>query len=105
MKFVPRKRYTAEFRAQAIELVRMGKPVKEVAEDLEVGVSLLYGWVQRAAQPAPRQSQELEAVGEESAAVELRRLRREVANLQLENTILKKAAVILGTHPPQTPAR
>ena len=32
-------------------------------------------------------------------APELRRLRRENASLKLENDILKKAAVILGTKP------
>ena len=36
---------------------------------------------------------------EEPEADELRRLRRENANLKLENDILKKAAVILGTKP------
>jgi transposase-like protein len=38
-------------------------------------------------------------LGEEPAADKLRRLRREIANLKLENDILKKAAVILGTKP------
>ena len=45
------------------------------------------------------------AVGEEPAADELRRLRRENANLKLENDILKKAAVILGTNPLQQDGR
>ena len=40
-----------------------------------------------------------QAVGEEAAAAELSRLRREIAHLKLENDILKKAAVILGTKP------
>jgi len=105
MKLVTRKRYTAEFKAQAVELVRLGKPVKEVAEDLEVGVSLLYGWVGKSSQPAQLGSEGLRAEGEEPAADELRRLRRELANLKMENNILKKAAVILGTNPPQEPAR
>jgi len=35
----------------------------------------------------------------------LRRLRREVASLKLENDILKKAAVILGTKSLPTAAR
>jgi transposase-like protein len=42
----------------------------------------------------------LRAGGEEPGADELRRLRRENAHLKLENDILKKAAVILGTKPP-----
>jgi len=45
------------------------------------------------------------AGGEENEADELRRLRRENATLQLENDILKKAAVILGTKPQPKRAR
>jgi len=99
MKAVTRKRYTAEFKAQAVGLVELGKPVSEVAEDLGIGSSILYGWVRKDAQPAQLGSEGRRAEGEEPAADELRRLRREVAHLQLENDILKKAAVILGTKP------
>jgi transposase len=86
MKSVTRKRYTAEFKAQAVELVRVGRPVREVALELEVGVSLLYGWVYQSSQPAQLGSAGVRAVGEESEADELRRLRRDVANLKLEKT-------------------
>ena len=99
MNPVTRKRYTAEFKAQAVELVALGKPVAVVAEDLEVGAGILYGWVRKGAQPAQLGSGGVRAGGEEPAADELRRLRREMANLKLENDILKKAAVILGTRP------
>ena len=40
-----------------------------------------------------------------SAHEELRRLRAEVTHLRMENDILKKAAVILGTQTPSRPAR
>lgn len=99
MKTVSRKRYTPEFKAQAVGLVSLGKPVSEVAEDLGIGSSILYGWVRKEAQPARLGSAGLRAVGEEPAADELRRLRREIGDLRLENDILKKAAVILGTKP------
>ena len=105
MKSVTKKRYTAEFKAQAVELVKVGRPVREVAMELEVGVSLLYAWVYKASQSAQLGSPGARAVGEESEADELRRLRREVANLKLENDILKKAAVILGTNPPPQSGR
>jgi len=105
MNPVTRKRYTAEFKTQAVELVALGKPVSEVAEDLEVGAGILYGWVRKGAQPAQLGSGGLRAVGEEPAADELRRLRREITNLKLENDILKKAAVILGTRPQPGVAR
>lgn len=105
MKSVTRKRYTSEFKAQAVELVGLGKPVPEVAEDLGLGTSILYGWVRSQRQPAQFGSGGLQAEGEPPAADELRRLRREVATLKLENDILKKAAVILGTKPQPTLAR
>ena len=102
MEPVTRKRYTAEFKAQAVELVGLGKPVPEVAEDLEIGTGVLYRWMRSegaGGQSARFGSEGGRAVGEEPAADELRRLRRENANLKLENDILKKAAVILGTKP------
>jgi transposase len=100
MKAVTRKRYTAEFRGQAVGLVRVGKPVAEVAQDLGIGTSLLYGWVRKAGGSSQLGSGGFRAVGEEPVADELRRLRRQVASLKLDNDILKKAAIILGTKPP-----
>jgi len=105
MEAVTRKRYTAAFKAQAIELVGLGKPITEVAEELEIGASILYRWVRNGGQPAQLGSAGGRAVGEEPEADELRRLRRENANLKLENDILKKAAVILGTRPQPSAAR
>jgi transposase-like protein len=35
MNTVTKKRYTAEFKAQAVGLVGLGKPVRDVAQDLE----------------------------------------------------------------------
>ena len=99
MTRVTRRRYTAEFKAQAVGLVQVGKSVSEVAHDLEISEGVLYAWVREGA-PATGPSG-----GEESAAAELRRLRREIANLKLENDILKKAAVILGTKPPSKDER
>ena len=105
MKAVTRKRYTAEFKAQAVALVGLGKPVPEVAAELEIGTSILYGWIRKGSQPGHLGSGGLRAGGEQSVADEVPRLRREIANLKLENDILKKAAVILGTRPQPGAAR
>lgn len=43
---MPRQRYTAEFKAQAVELISTGKPVSQIAEDLCIGSNLLYKWKQ-----------------------------------------------------------
>ena len=100
MRPVPRKRYTAEFKAQAIGLVELGKPVPEVARDLGISEGALYKWVREGSPAAPLGSEGLRGEGAEPAVDELRRLRRENANLKLENDILKKAAVILGSKAP-----
>ena len=105
MNPVTKKRYATEFKAQAVELVGVGKPVKEVARDLGISEGVLYGWVRKAAPAAPLGSEGPRAEGEPSGADELRRLRRENASLKLENDILKKAAVILGTKPQPTDER
>jgi len=99
MKLKERRRYTEEFKTQAVELVKLGKPVHEVAKELGIGSSMLYRWVHQAIKPAQLGSEGVRAGGEEAAADELRRLRRDNAQLKLENDILKKAAVILGTKP------
>ena len=107
MHRVTKKRYTAEFKAQAVGLVGLGKPVSAVAEDLGLSQGVLYAWVSRSkgSQAAQLGSAGPRAGGEEPVADELRRLRRENATLKLENDILKKAAVILGTKPPSKDER
>ena len=98
-----RRRYTAEFKQQAMELVEAGRPAGEVAEEFDIELSCLYAWIRKAkaAQAAQGGSDGVRAEGERSEADELRRLRRENARLRSENVILKKAAVIIGTEYPR----
>lgn len=95
MKTPTKKHYTAEFKAQALELLSIGKPVAQVAQELCISSDLLYSW--RRADRSQGGSEGSRAVGEVSAADELRALRRENTFLKQENDILKKAAIILGT--------
>jgi len=104
MKTVNRKRYSNDFKDRATALVSLGRPVAEVAEELGIGESILYRWTQSQRQGVQPASAQLggavqRAVGELDEAAELRRLRKDNARLLLENDILKKAAVILGTQP------
>ena len=99
MKVVTRKRYSKEFKTQAVELARSGKPVPELAQELEISSRILYKWINKSPQAPQLGSAGLRAEGEVAGADELRRLRRLNARLLLENDILKKAAVILGTSP------
>ena len=100
MNVKSRRRYSPEFKAQALELVALGKPVDVVAREFEVGADLIYAWRRKAEKQTQLGCEAEGAVGDRSAADELRLLRRQVADLKLENDILKKAAIILGTSNP-----
>lgn len=90
------QRYTPEFKEQALALLALGKPVAEVARELQISTNLLYGW-RNQSQRAQGGSAASGAMGEQSDAEALRALRRENTRLQAENDILKKAAIILGS--------
>lgn len=85
-----RKGYPAEFREEAVRLVReSGKSIESVAKDLGIGSETLRRWVRRAEQD--------EASGlTPSEREELLRLRREVKILREEREILKKAAAFFA---------
>lgn len=99
MTVKPRKQYTDEFKAQIIELADLGRPVSELAREFDLNSSLIHTWRRKASQQPQIGSGGAGAVGDQAVADELRLLRRQVTDLQLENDILKKAAVILGTKP------
>ncbi|TKJ23128.1 transposase [Blastococcus sp. CCUG 61487] len=86
-------KYPEEFRRQAAALVLDGgRGVREVARELDVNHETLRNWVaamraQRAAPGGPVSADE---------RAELARLRRRVAELELEKEILKKAAVFFA---------
>ena len=63
-----RKRYTDEFKTQALELCAIGKPVAEVAADLCVSKDLIYTWRRKASQAS--------SVAEEKEPKATRTLRR-----------------------------
>jgi transposase len=94
---VPRpSKYPEEFRRDAVALVRSSpvRPLREVARELGVNHETLRGWVnaaKRAEQPGGRRDPD----GEELTASErdeLRRLRKKLAEVELEKEILRKAA-------------
>jgi transposase len=92
---VPRpSKYPEEFRRDAVALVRSspGRPLREIGRELGVNHETLRGWVNAAkrTESAARGRDEDElSPGERD---ELRRLRRKVAELELEKDILRKAA-------------
>jgi transposase len=92
------REYTREFKAEALELLkRSGKSAGEIERELGITPGLLLKWRTR--------YQILEKEGEavqigpsdmEAAKAEIRRLKRELANVEEEREILKKVLNIFS---------
>jgi transposase len=89
-----RRRYTDEFKAEAVRLVRdSARPVAHVARDLGIADHLLYRWrVEQ--QQAESHGHTRESMRTEQE--ELVRLRRENATLKRERDFLKRAAAFFA---------
>ena len=88
-----RRRFTAEFKAQAVRRVlEGGKPLSEVATELGLSTGQLSTW--RTEQLAAGSAEALAARRVEEA--EMLRLKREVRRLEEENLILRKAAAVFA---------
>ncbi len=84
-----RKRYSADFKAEAVRLMdqRGNRTVAEVAESLGIAESMLHSWKR---QHAPERSNDRGETPED----ELRRLRREVADLKRDRDALAKSIAV-----------
>ena len=89
-----RRKFTDEYKAEAVRLVRQeGLAVTQVARDLDLTESSLRNWVKQAAIDGGQGSA---GALTSSELEELRRLRRENRQLRMEREILKKAAAFFA---------
>ena len=89
-KKATRRRYSAEFRSEALALAeRIG--VGAAAKELGLHDSQLYGWRNKARLQADR------GVVEQRQAAEIARLKRQLAEKAEEVAILKKAAAYFAS--------
>jgi transposase len=88
-----RRRFSPEFKRDAVALVRSsGRPLAQVAEELGIGSSSLGRWVD--VDRLARASADPERFAAEVAeSDEVKRLRRRVAELEVEREILKRSMV------------
>ena len=84
-------KYPPEFRAEAVELVRTsGRSQAEIARSLGINVQTLSGWVTADRDARAREADPTRLSEDELA--ELKRLRKENAELRTDREILRKAA-------------
>jgi transposase len=85
-----RRKFSPEFKDEAVRLVRNGAKVTEVARNIGVGSGVLSAWV--------IQAEEREKPGALTGTEreELTRLRRENEQLRMEREILKKATAFFA---------
>jgi transposase len=79
--------YSPEFKSQAISLVRDAKrPVSVVSSELGINITTLYNWLSQTADKSST------TPSNEDILSENKRLKKELAQAELERDILKKAA-------------
>ena len=90
----PQRRFTQEFQDEAVRLAESsGRPRREIAQDLGIGLSTLRHWIDRRRE---RQIEQPPGNRQEDVAAELKRLRRENEILRQERDILKRATAFFA---------
>lgn len=89
-----RRKYTEEFKREAVRLLetRGERTVGDVAQSLGVAENLLHAWRHK----YPDTAREVRKQRGETPEEELKRLRRENAQLKRDKEILKKAAAFFA---------
>ena len=93
-----RRKYDREFKVEAVKLVTGGgRSVAEVARNLGIHENLLYKWREKYTEDI---AHAFPGKGRlKPAEEELRRMKRELANVTQERDILKKALAIFSKEP------
>ncbi len=85
---IPKQAYTIEFKELAVKRIKDGQSVSKVCKELGLGDQTVRNWVKaaKAGKLNPAGARQITA-----EQMELSRLRAQVARLEMENEILKKA--------------
>lgn len=87
-----RRTFTEEFKAQMVQLYESGKQRKDIVKEYDLTASALDRWILQAQSTGSFKEKDNRTPEEN----ELIQLRKENKRLQMENDILKQAALILG---------
>lgn len=88
-----RRKFSPQFKAEAVQLVvSTGRPVVEVARELQINEGTLGNWVNTWRRENPEPEPEMSPV----ERARLSELEAEVQRLRMENEFLKKAAAFFA---------
>lgn len=98
-----RKRYSAEFKLEAVRLASEGdRPPTAVARELGINPSLIHRWIaafeESGARAFGNRRKAESTKGESASEAEIRRLRRELEDIRKDRDILKKALAYFAKH-------
>lgn len=89
-----RRKYTAQFKADAVRLVTTGgKTIAEVTKQFDLTETALRGWLKRAEADAGRGPPDALTTAERAELIELR---KRVKRVEMERDILKKATAFFA---------
>lgn len=85
---IRRRKFDADFKAEALRMVAEGQSASAVARSLNVSEKIIYRW----------KHQQKNQVGKQRAdqADELAQLKAQLKRVEMERDILKKALIIFG---------
>lgn len=92
IKDKPRRRYDAEFRKNALQLVEDGRSVQDVSESLGIKSSLLYSWRSKFKKASTTNTPDF------VDAQAFKDLEKRLRQTEQERDILKKALSIFSRH-------
>ncbi len=87
-----RRKFTPEYKAEVVKLIRSSdKSFTRIARELDLTPSAVGRWLEKAEAQSTPEGRAVSAEGDE-----LRRLRKENAQLRMERDFLKKAAAFFA---------
>ncbi len=87
-----RRTFTAEFKSQLVKLYQNGKRKCDIINEYDIAPSLLDKWINQAESTGSFKEKDNRTPEEQ----EVLELHKRIKQLEMENDILKQAALILG---------
>ncbi len=87
-----RRSFTQEFKHQMVQLYLNGKPASEITEEYDLSPTSIHTWVKQFNKTESFKAQD----NRTPEQIESQRKDKRIKELEMENDILKQAALIIG---------